>query len=436
MTHRDRDDRGDPGSVVSLTVRAVGCRVVVGLRGLDDDAVAGLAAAWARCEPVVGRVPEDECAVLAELGSGAAADGPGPADRPDLIRSDDPAQLAEAITTAVTQVAIDRRRSDLLLLHAGATAAPDGSVLAFVAPSGHGKTTASAALGRELGYVTDETVAVDDAGVVVPYPKPLSVRGEAQRGRSRPKSQVSPDERGLLPVPHGPLTLRRVVLLERDPLAEGVTVTPVGLADAGDRLFPQISFLGSRPRALRRVQALLDRTGGLLVVRYAEASTLAPVVRALLADGGRATEPTTPPPTDDEEARARPAEEAPVDEAPATTSTAVVTAAAVTAAAVPTAALPTAVVTAAAVDDWIVDGDAVVVLRDDQLRTLREVGVVLWRAARAAGARGVDLAGLTAAVVAAHGLPDDRAGADARAATAVAEAVDQLVTAELLERRA
>ena len=84
-------------------------------------------------------------------------------------------------------------------LHAGGVADERRRVLAVVGPSGTGKTTATLALARRLGYVSDETVSIDPAGTVAPHPKPLSVVVDPQRLRD--KEQMSPDDLGLMPTP-------------------------------------------------------------------------------------------------------------------------------------------------------------------------------------------------------------------------------------------
>ena len=409
-------DGADPGRAAldALAVTAIGCRVVVGLVGLDAGQRADLAASWAWCEPVLERRPRSECDAVAVLGGGAAddaapVDADADADGPVLVVADTLDQLAETVTTVVTQLAIDQRRDDLLLLHAGGVADPvTGAVVAYVAPSGHGKTTASRALGHSLGYVTDETVAVGDDGVVVRYPKPLSVRGPAGPGASRPKAQVSPDAAGLRRAPDGPLTLARVVLLDRDPAATEVTVGPIGLAEAAARLFPQISYLGARTRPLRRLQALLEHTGGLLVVRYAEAATLEPAVRALLAA-------PTPAAT-------------PRGEGPGEATVALD--AHLASSGAPSDVPGGGALVATAVDDWVADAGSVVVLHRDSLRTVSGIGVAVWHAARA----GRTLDEAVAAVVREHGLPGAGPEAGARARELVRAAVDELAAAGLVRQ--
>src|SRR5690606_2237523 len=57
------------------------------------------------------------------------------------------------LSSHVTMAAIGHQQGSLVMLHAGALALPDGRVVAFVGPSGRGKTTLTAALSREYGYV-------------------------------------------------------------------------------------------------------------------------------------------------------------------------------------------------------------------------------------------------------------------------------------------
>mgnify|MGYP003454070666 FL=1 len=57
-----------------------------------------------------------------------------------------------------------------------------GVSLVCVAPGGTGKTTRSRRLGQSYGYLTDETVATDADGRILPHPEPLSVRRQEQPG--------------------------------------------------------------------------------------------------------------------------------------------------------------------------------------------------------------------------------------------------------------
>ena len=147
--------------------------------------------------------------------------------------------------------------------------------MVLVGPSGRGKTTVSRALGTVYGYVSDETVAIDDDGRVWPYRKPLSVIEDS----GAPKTQIPPTALGLQPLPDVELHVAAVVLLDRDP---GHPETPViEVTDVGDALgdlVSQTSFLHHQPAALRFISALATATGGIRTVKYREAETLPPLI--------------------------------------------------------------------------------------------------------------------------------------------------------------
>jgi len=211
---------------------------------------------------------------------------------PALLASQpSPARLAAALTTAVTLAAIDARAGELVMLHAAGVADPaTGATVALVGPSGRGKTTASRALARHWGYVSDETVGVDPVTLaVVPHPKPLSVKASAQPEATRgaPKVQVGPDEAGLLPAPDH-CRLVRVVLLDRTPDHTGPpTVAPVAVTRAVGELTAELSHLRHWETPLATVAGLLTATGGALRVRYAEAADLVPLLSELVAHPDR-----------------------------------------------------------------------------------------------------------------------------------------------------
>lgn len=187
--------------------------------------------------------------------------------------------VMHALAGAVTVRAIDQRAGEVVMLHAAGLALPDGRVVAFVAPSGTGKTTLCHTLGQHFGYVTDETVVIDFDGAVTAYPKPLSVI----RGGHRLKRQLSPDKEGLVEAPVN-LRLARIVLLTRKadavvPVIEDVPLLP-GIAE----LATQISYLPRLEEPLRSMARMIEGTGGLARVIYAEASDLIDLV-PVLAEG-------------------------------------------------------------------------------------------------------------------------------------------------------
>ncbi len=189
------------------------------------------------------------------------------------------AELLERVTQEVTLAAIKARAGELLMLHACAVADPvTGAVVVCVGPSGMGKTTLASTLGRRWPYVTDETVAVDAAGVVSPYPKPLSVR----RPGCWVKEQVPPEDLGLTPA-KGPLHAAAVLLLDRRDGVEEVSVEDVATIPAVALLAEHTSYLASFEKPLSRVARFVHQAGGLRRVTYSEAESLIPVVGSLLA---------------------------------------------------------------------------------------------------------------------------------------------------------
>ncbi|MGC4175665.1 hypothetical protein [Demequina sp.] len=187
--------------------------------------------------------------------------------------------VMHALAGAVTVRAIDQRAGEVIMLHAAGMAMPDGRVVAFVAPSGTGKTTLSRTLGKAYGYVSDETVVINLDGTVIAYPKPLSVI----RSGHRLKRQLSPDGEGLLVAPPS-LRLARIVLLNRVPDATVPVVEDVPLLPGIAELSAQVSYLPRLAEPLRSLATVIERTGGLARVTYAESADLVGLVPALAGD--------------------------------------------------------------------------------------------------------------------------------------------------------
>jgi hypothetical protein len=191
-------------------------------------------------------------------------------------------EIGVRLRQAVNLRAIERRRGDLLMFHAAGLADPaTGDVIALIGPSGAGKTTAASSLGTVLGYVSDETVAVDAAGRVLPFPKPLAIK----EGRTPRKRIASPDALGLKEV-HVPLRLARLALLDRRPEKIAPAITTVGLEEALAPIVEQTSYFAVLPGALQRLAALVALSGGVHVIRYHHAADLVEPVTALLRRSG------------------------------------------------------------------------------------------------------------------------------------------------------
>lgn len=173
--------------------------------------------------------------------------------------------LMTALTQETTLLAIEANRGRLVMLHAAVLQRRGGEALAFVAPSGTGKTTLASVLGRTWGYAGDETAAICSDGTVVPYPKPLSV----PRPALNLKLETAPDDLGLA-VPDAPLHLAGVLLLDRR--ADAVArLLEVPILEAVVELAGQTSALAELDRPLARLAELwgLPSSGRL---RYADAA--------------------------------------------------------------------------------------------------------------------------------------------------------------------
>jgi len=247
-----------------LTLHALDSRVRVLFE--DDDAALALAAerAWSRCRASRPFSAEAEPVTARSPGS------------PDRI----PATL-QGLTQQVTRALITAQTGRLLMFHAGAVSHPvTGRSLVFVARGGTGKTTLARALGARYGYLTDETVGVEPGTWRIhPYEKPLSLRtGEPH------KTEVSPDELGLVSAHDQPRVARVILLRRPTDHATEPEVEELGLLDAVAALLPETSGLVRLDRPLHVVAELLEHTGPVLRVSYAEAEELLPLVAGLIGE--------------------------------------------------------------------------------------------------------------------------------------------------------
>jgi hypothetical protein len=169
---------------------------------------------------------------------------------------------------------------DRINLHAAGLSDAAGRVVALVAQSGTGKTTAARVLGRHLGYVTDECVSVaPDTLAVRPYPKPLSVVTGASPAL---KAQRGPDDLGLQHAPAS-LALESIVLLDRTGRPGEATLAPVALVDALEVLVVQTSSTARMAEPLAALARLVNRTGGCHRLRYHDVEDAVDLLVAHLA---------------------------------------------------------------------------------------------------------------------------------------------------------
>jgi len=224
---------------------------------------------------------------------------PASSERPGRRTIDLPASMFDDVelglsdlSTRVTLEALDALRGTRLLLHAAGIATDDGRVLALVGPSGRGKTTASRHLGARFAYVSDETVAVADDLAVTAYRKPLSIITEGHAH----KQQVAPSELGLRPLPHAPLHLMGLTLIERVPDADDIGPVRVDTIDAICEMTPQISYLPELPTPLQYLARLFDAVGAPTRLVYRDAVELPALVEAMFDSAGAPAQPWAPVP--------------------------------------------------------------------------------------------------------------------------------------------
>ena len=122
-----------------------------------------------------------------------------------------------------------------------------------------------------------------DDGAILPYPKPLSVR---RPDAPHLKDELSPDSLGLLPAPIAP-QVARIIVLDRDPeLGTAVELDELSVMDALFAVVEETSSLSWLDRPLHRLADLLEASGPVLRVRYAEASAIEGALAGLV--GGSA----------------------------------------------------------------------------------------------------------------------------------------------------
>ena len=296
-------------------------------------------------------------------------------------------ELAENLTSKLTIDAILANAGVLTMLHACGVADPEsGAVMALVAKSGTGKTTAASVLARTYGYVTDETVAIAWDGSVIPYPKPLSVKQEA----GTPKRQASPDEFGLQPAPALPY-IQSIVLLKRIDGARHAApaLERVPLADAVLALIPESSSQAEAVDPLQSLCRLIESVGGVWQVTYSEAADLPSALEHLF----RLQQVT--------QAEWEPAAAKSVQQPQ----------------------IPTGCIRRTTPKDAVSIAGELLIMLDNQVVRLTGIGSAVWEAC----ANPVSLDGITKYVGSVHGKPEGYL-------EAVAGAVEQLIAKSILER--
>lgn len=262
--------------MTTIDLHGLATRCTVRLSGSRADELAdAVVAAWSRC-----RAPRGAERDGGEVRAALLAEGEDAREGLD-VQGSSLDSVMQSLTQAVTHANIAAQTGRLFMFHAGAVLDPaTGAALVYVAPGGTGKTTLSRTLGLRLGYLTDETLACTTAGLIAPYPKPLSVRPADYTGT---KHELSPDALGLGATPDT-ARLGRLVLLDRRATASGTGFAVQDTVSAITALAPESSALSSLPRPLRALAELLETRPPVVRVTYAEASDVADDLLGLLAE--------------------------------------------------------------------------------------------------------------------------------------------------------
>ena len=186
------------------------------------------------------------------------------------------------ITSRITLSMLEQRAGDSVLLHAAVLGDPaTKQAIALIGSSGTGKTTATMTLGTKYAYLSDETTIINSDLSITPYPKPLSII----ETRGEPKAQIPAAERGLQPVDprDTSYTLSRLVLLKRDEQFSEPTLEPITIEGRLQELTDQSSALSKHPEGINSLLKVIEATGGVVQLSYAEISDTLPLIESLLA---------------------------------------------------------------------------------------------------------------------------------------------------------
>ncbi|TVU62384.1 hypothetical protein FQP90_12140 [Paenarthrobacter nitroguajacolicus] len=184
------------------------------------------------------------------------------------------------LSTYATLAAIEANRGRLLMLHAAGVADDAGKVLAFIGPSGKGKTTLARTLGTDYGYVTDETVGIGPDGSVHPYRKPLSVI----RSGEDYKEQLAPSALGLRELPDAALQLGGLIVVARvEDFVGSPEVATLGLCEALAAIVPEASYLADMDQPLQTIARHVDQCGAIQQVTYRDATQILSLVPELMS---------------------------------------------------------------------------------------------------------------------------------------------------------
>jgi hypothetical protein len=212
------------------------------------------------------------------------------ADRESAVAAD----AGEFLILLETELSIElqKRRADLLFLHAAALEHAGRAVL-LVGASGAGKSTAAWGLTHEgFGYLSDELAPLDPETLeVAPYPRALCLKADPPAGHPLPPStlrtpwtlHVPPGE---LPggVAGGPIPVDAIFFVDHRAGSAWPSVEPVTKGEAAARLMAHaLNPLAHRDAGLDAVSRIASAVTAFRL-RSASLPATAALVKAALAD--------------------------------------------------------------------------------------------------------------------------------------------------------
>jgi hypothetical protein len=206
-------------------------------------------------------------------------------DRAYAVRVDDVSQTVTAdadvalgVLDAQIRAYVALHSPDRIFVHAGVVGHGDGAIL-IPGPSFSGKTSLVDALIRAgATYYSDEFAVLDERGLVHPYPKPLSIRGE---GRVSAEVPAPADSVGREPLP--------IALVAITNYRPGERWQPQPISQAAGALTLLSHTVPARDRPAQALAAVRHATASAVVLegdRGDAGETAAALLGALRRNGG------------------------------------------------------------------------------------------------------------------------------------------------------
>lgn len=271
-----------------LHLRLAGLRVRIELEPALAATAEELAGLWAHAAAPADGADQDPSVELRygadrPLGDRGPTAVPGTSEEHDLRPLREGPSASYRVSGDITLAVIEALIGSRLLLHAAVVDHPRLGVVLLVGESGAGKSTATTVLGRGGRYLSDELAVIDPGDLsVAGYPKPISLADHALPGspkRDRPLGPLGLEPAEAAPAPDLVVLLDRLTAADDAGTPSGVERLP--LSRALPRLIEQSSSVWRLPSPLSTLAELVERAGGVVLVRYRDAAELEELLAAV-----------------------------------------------------------------------------------------------------------------------------------------------------------